>query len=226
VADAPLRCELKLVLPGHERWAEIARRRLAAQGFQRQHPSRRVQSLYLDTPDRRALWDCVNGQLARAKLRLRWYGEGSRAVAAALERKSAEGDLGRKELAALDGPLDVEGHACGDFAAEILRRVPIGARPWLGAGRAPTQWIRYRREYLLLAGVGIRATLDAELCAFAQRRSRWIEARAPSRVPGLVVVELKCDASARAAAVECAERLGLGPPAKLSKYAWAFGAAS
>jgi len=54
------------------------------------------------------------------------------------------------------------------------------------------QWIRYEREYYRTADGKVRITMDRGLEAFDLRLSTRVEDRWPSRLPRILVVEVKC----------------------------------
>jgi hypothetical protein len=75
-------------------------------GFREAHPPRPVCNIYFDTPDASFLSDHVNGELRRAKIRLRWYGAAERIGSpVALEIKTKEGAVTRKTRLILDDEL-------------------------------------------------------------------------------------------------------------------------
>jgi hypothetical protein len=166
--------------------------RLDRAGVRTQHPPRRVQSVYLDTPFGQALEENLAGLSARRQVRVRWYGEATRGMRATLEHKCRENTLGWKETLALDGPLDVAGVARRLFVEELARRATPAWRERLLAGLEPAQWVAYRREYFTTADRRVRLTLDGELRFADQRALGRLSPAARTPAPRLAVLELKC----------------------------------
>ncbi|HED64681.1 MAG TPA: VTC domain-containing protein [Planctomycetes bacterium] len=188
----PVRHELKLCCSA----SSLPRIRMALSlhplAPRRLFPPRRVQSVYLDTLAGRAVEENLAGVSHREKVRLRWYGHETRGVRATLERKVRENTLGWKELAPLGTPIDVGGVSRRAFLRKLRAALPDAVRIGLEPDLEPVQWIRYEREYLATAGRRVRITLDRDLEAFDQRgRARLID-RAPTVIPRILVVELKC----------------------------------
>jgi hypothetical protein len=211
-----LRHELKLVCD-ETGYPEVHMAlRLDRAGVRTLHPPREVQSLYLDTTHARALEENLAGLSARKKLRLRWYGQATRAVRAVLELKCRENSLGWKESTALAAPLDVAGAERRAFVRELAQRVEPAWRERL-AVLEPAQWVRYRREYLTTADRRVRLTIDRELTFADQRlRARLSDAcRTPA--PRVLVLELKCAPEDLAAARELVGRLPI-PLGRCSKF--------
>ena len=94
---AGLRYELKLVCEPHRLAQARSWIRLHPARFVVAYPPRRVNSLYLDTPDLSSLGENLAGVSDRQKLRLRWYGDSVRAIEPLLELKQKRNLLGRKK---------------------------------------------------------------------------------------------------------------------------------
>lgn len=211
-----LRYELKLACPEAAYPDLRMALRLDRAGVRALFPERLVQSLYLDTPDQRALQENLAGLSTREKLRVRWYGPAARGVRATLERKCREDSLGWKELLPLEDALDV----AGEERRRVMEALRRHADPLWRARLAPlepVQWVRYRREYLTSADRRVRITLDRELRFSDQRRLARLSdvERTPS--PRILVVELKCAAADESAARDLVGRLPI-PLGRCSKF--------
>lgn len=193
-ADRPdLRYELKLA----SQEASYERLRMALhllpEGVRTLHPTRWVQSVYLDTPFGRALEENLAGISHREKLRFRWYGEEATGVRGVLERKVRENALGWKETCALEGALDVEGVERRRFLGALRDGLPANWAQQVAHGLEPVQWIRYRRDYLTSACGRVRLTVDRDLSSADQRPRARLSFAHPTPVPRLTVLELKCN---------------------------------
>ncbi len=156
------------------------------------HPSRRVQSLYLDTPTGTALEENLAGISHREKIRLRWYGDEGHGVAATLERKVRENALGWKDTFRLPGTIDVEGVPRWTFMQRLGELAAPNWRAALQNCLEPVQWITYLRDYLRTADGRVRVTVDRELRAADQRFEPALTSRRRTALPRICVVEAKC----------------------------------
>lgn len=204
-----LRHEIKLVCEESSYAALRMALRLLPAGLRELHPTRRVQSIYLDTALQRALEENRAGISMREKVRFRWYGEGRELVRGTLERKRRANTLGWKETLALAESIQVEGAPRASFVAALARAAGGTWRARLERGLEPVQWIAYRRDYLATADLLLRLTIDRELTAFDQRLVPRLSSARPTRLPRFLVVEIKCAPAALAAAQELANRLPL-----------------
>lgn len=213
------RYEIKLV----GRLVDLARiragLRLLPSVLRELHPERTVQSIYLDTPDGRALTDNLAGIAERTKVRVRWYGEGVSAVDAHLECKRRRGLLGDKPVFDLAGPLPVEGVSRREFCAGLRARAPAAARTWLLA-REPVQWIWYRREYLGSADGLLRVTIDRDLGAAELRFGAVVSKLRRTPMPSVVVVEVKASERDTASVQDWLQTVPLRP-SRCSKFVMA-----
>jgi len=156
------------------------------------YPERRVQSIYLDTPDGRSLEENLAGISRRSKIRFRWYGDEADLVRGRLEMKERENTLGWKHTAEIDGHVAVEGCDRVSFMQVLSNRAPAPWRLRLQSGLEVVQWIAYTRQYLATADGTVRVTLDRELRTADQRYRFDISMGCPSVVPRILVVEAKC----------------------------------
>jgi hypothetical protein len=162
------------------------------------YPSRRVQSIYLDTHEGRALADNLAGVSAREKIRFRWYGDATDRARGALERKVRRAGVGWKELVPIDEELELEGAPRARFVERLAAHAPP-AWDLSPVVLGPAQWIAYTREYYRTADRSVRITLDRDLAAFDQRYAPELQARFRTPLPRLLVVELKAEGKHEAA---------------------------
>jgi len=189
-ADNP-RYEIKMAAQSLLYHDVLAALRVDPEGIRTLFPARTVQSLYLDTPDNRALEDNLAGISRREKLRLRWYGPEARGVAGRLENKIRNDSLGWKEVFPIS-ELDIEGTDRHGFMRDLRRALPAESQHLLLGAVAPVQWISYQRDYLATHDQAIRITLDRKLRAWDQRCRFRLTKRFGTRLPRVLIVEVKC----------------------------------
>lgn len=186
-----LRYEFKLIGEGFLLPELRARLRLHPLGLRPLHHPRRVNSLYLDTHDGRALEENLAGLSHREKVRFRWYGDAARGVRGVLEKKVRHNLLGWKKRTPVEREIDVEGARRRSFVRRLADHVPPAWQAALAAGLEPAQWIRYEREYLATPDGRLRVTLDRDLRASDQRHLVRLSSRWSTPIPDFTVVECK-----------------------------------
>jgi SPX domain protein involved in polyphosphate accumulation len=182
---------VKIVCQGVARHRILTELRLLPAGIRRLYPPRRVQSIYLDTHDGRALEQNLAGITDREKLRFRWYGDKAHRVNGALELKVRRNMLGWKERLELEDSVDAEGVNRARFVAQLAEKANPQWRERLEAGLEAAQWISYMREYYRSADGIVRITVDHDLKAFDQRYRATISRRFPTPVPNVTIIECK-----------------------------------
>lgn len=187
------RYEIKLVCQGLAYKRVMMELRLHQCGLRTLHPSRRVQSLYLDTHDRRALEDNLSGVSHREKIRLRWYGDGIDLVQGTLERKIRENLLGWKHTFKYPEPLRVNGSSRLGLLRSLWQAAPDEFRAVLGGGLEPAQWISYTRDYLVTGDGAIRVTIDHNVLCADQRDRASLSLAYLTPTPDITIVECKVD---------------------------------
>ena len=183
--------------------------RLAPEGVRRLFPTRRVQSIYLDTPTGTALAENLAGISHREKIRVRWYGDGTRGVQATVERKVRENMLGWKDTCPLAGPIDAEGIDRRAFMRRVAELVGPDWREELRACLEPVQWISYLRDYQRTADRKVRITIDREIRSADLRGLFLLSDRRRSPLPRVLVIEAKCAADDHDALQALVSRLPL-----------------
>jgi hypothetical protein len=186
---AELRYELKFI--GDGRHLPYARHwlRLHPAAFRPTFPTRRVNSLYLDTPDLDNLWANFIGVDVRQKLRLRWYGDTAAPVEPFLELKRKENQVGEKQRVPLPS-LDLTASWSDTWQTIRQAAGPTWAARLATTGR-PVLLNHYQRDYYATFDGRIRATLDYDPAAYDQRFLPRLNLRFPLPVPNVVVIELK-----------------------------------
>ena len=210
-----MRYEVKLVGAESDFDRVVTELRLLPSVLRPLHPTRAVQSVYLDSDDGVAVRDNLAGISSRQKLRFRWYGEASDRVEGQLEWKCRDNSLGSKDVLKLD-PIQVLGATRRSFVRDLFDRVPASWQQRL-RGRVPAQWIRYRRDYYGSASGDLRITVDRDLRAFDQRFDYVLKDLRPTPLPALLIVEVKAAAEHRDAIEEWLQGVRLRP-SKCSKF--------
>lgn len=210
-----MRYEVKLVGAGSDLQRLKAELRLLPSLLRPLHPTRVVQSIYLDTDDGLAMRDNLSGTSSRQKLRYRWYGSGFDSVEGQLEWKCRENSLGSKDVLRRV-PITLTSATRRSFWKALHESVPALWQRRL-RGREPAQWVRYRRDYFGSADGDLRVTVDRELSAFDQRYEYALSCKHPTPLPSLLIVEIKASADHREAIESWLQGVGLRP-SKCSKF--------
>jgi hypothetical protein len=181
--------------------------------FRQAFPPRSINNVYFDTPRLADYQDHARGATARAKTRVRWYGDTRGSACPALERKLRYGQLGGKESYRLP-PICFEGlDALRSLAAMIAGAdLPEVVRESL-ASRAPVLLNRYDREYLVSADRRFRVTVDSRLRFAGACGLDGATLGSVPAVPG-VIVELKFAPSH----AEDAAMVGQALPFRLGRF--------
>ncbi len=190
MTEINLRYELKLpcdqhLLPQARTWI-----RLHPEGFRVAYPTRRVNSLYLDTGGLRSFNETLEGLSTRQKLRLRWYGASTSPIPAYLELKQKHNLLGSKKRVLLPCELDLTASW-----TETLKKLRTYTDPeWhpiLQTTNYPTLLNHYQREYYISHDNTIRVTLDFAQVAYDQRLTLRPNLHARLPIEDLVIIEIK-----------------------------------
>lgn len=186
-----IRYEMKLVTQGMAYKRVLTELRLHKCALRTLHPARRVQSLYLDTHDGRAVQENLAGTSDREKVRFRWYGDETGHVRGTLERKIRCNMLGWKETYRYSETVQVEGASRLAFVRSLLKGVPPRFRAALEDGLEPAQWISYTRNYLTTADGIVRVTIDHDIRCSDQRDRAVLSMRYTTPTPNVTIVECK-----------------------------------
>lgn len=209
------RYELKFIGDGRD--LALARQwlRLHPAAFRATFPTRRVNSLYLDSPNLDNLWANFIGVDVRQKLRLRWYGDTVEPAEPFLELKRKENQVGDKERVALP-PLNLTAPWADTWQIICQAAGPAWIETLAASGR-PVLFNYYQREYYATFDGRVRATLDYNPAAYDQRFLPRLNFRFPLAVPNVVVVEFKAAVSEMAPLQAIAGTFPL-PRSRHSKY--------
>jgi hypothetical protein len=164
--------------------------RLSPGGFRTSYPPRWVNNVYFDTPDLYGFAENLSGTSARAKLRLRWYGETDRPATTVLEVKRRRNHLGWK-LHYPAGPLDLGAQRWRTLRQQIRRALSPEGRLWLDSHPQPVLINRYHRQYFESPGGVLRATLDWRQTVFDQRFAARPNLRSRANLPDSLIAEVK-----------------------------------
>ena len=185
------RYEIKLVCQGLAYERVVTELGLHPCALRTLHPSRRVQSVYLDTHDRRALEANLAGISNREKVRLRWYGDGVDSVRGTLERKMRQNLLGWKRSFSYPDPIRVNGASRLGFVRSLWRAAAPAFRAVLDDGQEPAQWISYLRDYLITGDGAVRVTIDHDVRCADQRDLAALSFGLQTPTPNVTIVECK-----------------------------------
>jgi hypothetical protein len=169
---------------------EAAVRRNPALFFEEYAP-RVVNNIYFDSPDLCHYRANVEGQSARSKVRIRWYGSGNGVISRpVLEIKRRHALLGTKDAAPLQ-PFTLDHHLSAARVRILLcsSEVPDAMRRELDHVE-PVLLNHYRRRYFRSADRQVRVTLDWDLgfCRFQRHGNSFVDR---VHAPRLLVVEIK-----------------------------------
>ena len=156
--------------------------------FRTPYPKRKINSIYYDTHDYKALKDSIEGGSLRNKSRIRWYGDAQKAANATLEIKNKKGHFSWKLL------------------HKDLYRICHGATTWktfltlnsdsrdialLLLNQQPKSIITYDREYYLSFDGKVRVTIDQNLKTFRQQNATRPNLKYYRTHIGFVIFEIK-----------------------------------
>lgn len=217
MSEAELRHEIKFTAQPEDEGLVLAWLHTQPAAFRSAYPARYVNSLYFDAPGLEAFADSIDGESARAKLRLRWYGSLAAEGPYQLELKLRRNRVGRKRVI----PIERSQLSTLPFASlvrALRHELPPEARFWLARSPQPTLITRYLRRYYASFDDRIRITLDSKLLGFDQRVHTRPNLTSPARVPRVLVLEAKFALADRAAARRALAGIPLRA-ARSSKYA-------
>jgi hypothetical protein len=164
--------------------------RMHPKGFARAFPPRVVNNVYFDTPDLFTFRENLTGASARAKVRLRWYGEDPRPGVTTLEVKRRRNQLGWKHTFPA-GDLDFTKLSWKEIRRRVRSVLTPEGRPWLDAFPEPVLVNCYERAYFLSRDGSVRVTLDRRQAVFDQRQRPHPDLRRRANLPDTLVLEVK-----------------------------------
>ena len=197
--EYPLEKRYEIKLPVHEAFLHEVRAWLLLQpgGLREAYPPRRVNSVYLDTPELETYTDTRDGLLDRVKVRLRWYGPLEGMHAPTFEVKRKHNQLGWKLTQRLPFSFDLLRALWRDVVEAARCALHPDLRLWLDEGDRPVAITSYRREYYATLDGAARVTLDYDQQSYAQEFEAAPNVRYPSPSVGWMVVEVKAGAAQR-----------------------------
>lgn len=165
---------------------------LKLNGFSEIFHKRRINNLYLDTLNYRALYDNIEGLSSREKIRVRWYGELLNSSKKILEFKIKLEDVGRKEFLPL-GELKLKSiEEVDSFYNQIKNKIELYDKS-IFFGKClyalqPAVLNSYEREYFISLDGKIRLTVDRDIYYLSPKlQSEYHDPK--------VVIELKSDSN-------------------------------
>ena len=190
------RYEIKMICQEWSKERIAHELRLHPEAMRRIHPTRRVQSIYLDSHEGLALDQNLAGISEREKFRFRWYGESGPSVVGVLECKIRRNLLGWKQTLPIPQTMHLEGMGRNDFMAALRQSATPSWRSQLDNGLEVAQWISYEREYYQTAEGSVRVTVDSNLECFDQRFRASLSRGVRTHLEKTMIVEVKSDARA------------------------------
>jgi hypothetical protein len=133
-------------------------------GFHSPFPPRRINSLYFDSNDFRALEDSLSGASIRKKVRFRWYGRTECSSTPTLEFKCKQGHLSWKILQKTNLFIDFNATTWdAAFLDDEEKTIVDLSKTLLLSNPRPTSLVSYSRRYFESADGRLRVTLDEDL---------------------------------------------------------------
>jgi hypothetical protein len=192
MASEERRLEIKFAFHAAQRPAVEAMVATHPAGFRTEHPQRRVNNIYLDTPNLTLFNDNREGFADRRKVRIRWYGDDDHGVGAALEVKLRSGRGNYKLRHPLTGELCLTGDEnWASIVARAYRDLPIEVAAAVEAATRAVLVTRYQRAYYATTDGAIRLTVDHTQAMYSQLAQYRPNLRYSLPPPLTGVVELK-----------------------------------
>jgi hypothetical protein len=188
--------------------------RLHRSRFSEVYPPRRVDSIYFDSPDYRAMADNFAGISARTKVRIRWYGVEREPSPGALELKRKRNGFGWKLRYDLTVPRRRHATNWKKFREAVDGQLPREARHWLAGHAVPTLMNSYLRRYYLSGDGKVRVTVDTEQMVWDQRIKPYMNLKYRANLPRRMILEFKFERRDRRTASEIVQ----GLPIRLSRH--------
>lgn len=161
--------------------------------FKPHHPTRWVNSLYLDTQSLASYEENLSGISDRRKLRVRWYHALDNTRDARFEIKERRAGKGTK--LSFSAGVDLRAHALRwpSILKTMYSRLSHEGQALWEKEHSPVLISRYLRQYYISACSAIRATLDTKMQALDQRYSARANLTQAKSMGDYVLLELKCD---------------------------------
>ena len=158
--------------------------------FRTHYPKRKINSIYYDTNDYKALEDSIEGVSLRRKSRIRWYGDAPTATNASLEIKNKKGHLSWKLLKKNSFRIYPNAKT---WEAFLTPNSNSRCSKWFFLNQQPKSIITYDREYYASFDGKVRVTIDQNLKSFNQENSTRPNLNYYRPHIAFVIVEIKVD---------------------------------
>lgn len=168
-------------------------------GFLESHPARRVNNVYFDSYDYRALAENLSGTSTRIKQRYRWYGESDLPDSGQLEFKIKRNVFGWKKIFPSTQTLLRPGENWREARTRLRSMVSADWRALFDENTQVVFLSRYQRCYFSARSTNIRVTLDANYRVYDQRYATAPKLGRASKLPDSIIVEFKFPRSEREA---------------------------
>lgn len=212
-----MRFEIKSSYPPYFDSQLLAWVKSHAMGFRVAYPARRVNNVYFDTIDLRALQENIAGISERCKVRYRWYGHDELPGPGTLEFKNKRTALGWKDNFRIEESPYASGDNWRAFQRKLRHALPPAARVMFDEHGEVALINKYDRRYFESRDGRVRITLDSNQTMFDQMRSARPNITRRFNLPGVNILEVKCEDTDHEAAVralaDCPVRI-----ARFSKY--------
>jgi hypothetical protein len=161
--------------------------------FATHHPSRWVNSLYLDLHNLASFEENLSGISQRKKVRIRWYNNLYNANNATLEFKHRQAGKGYKVSYQTNLDFCSSPFNWSRVLKKCYRELPAEGRVKWGNDQYPVLICRYLRDYYLSRCNRIRATFDKQIEVYDQRFNPRVNLKKPVSLGDYVLLELKCE---------------------------------
>lgn len=171
------RYEKKFVVPHSSMVTCVGLIRSLPQSFKKTYSARQVNNIYFDTRELACLYDTIDGEANRFKVRARWYGDFFGKCCPQLEIKSKRNLTGFKTVFELSEKNIVpQGLHSISFSGLCQSNIPADLNSKF-MNYIPTLANSYRREYYMSSSNSLRLTIDSDL--------KWLPLRYKNSMPQL-----------------------------------------
>ena len=188
-------------------------------GFHSPFPPRRINSLYFDSYDFRALEHSLSGSSIRQKIRLRWYGKTEDSRIPTLEFKCKQGHLSWKILRKTQISIDLKAVTWESAYRDDEDKTSISdlSKTLALSNTRPTSLVSYSRRYFESGDGRLRVTLDEDLTFRDQTKYSGPNLLYFQHRPEKLVLEIKVAEKDSALLQDLAKTLPF-VPRRFSKY--------
>ena len=190
---------------------------LAHRFIKRSFPTRRINSIYLDSLDMSAASDNLSGISDRVKHRIRWYGSQPTPHAPRYEIKTRNGRLGSKLVYKLDADTPFQMKTSTECWPILQDHPELKIMLAQSEPMIPVLSVHYDRDYFV-GPENLRITVDKNL-HFYDLQHGGDQPRTNAPDPSLTIIEIKFPQKNRATAMELIQSIPLRPM-RNSKYVY------